>query len=146
MKIQWSQIVFNGKKVEVRLEASQVKNRTPMTLPLPDSLAKILRKQCRSEGPVFDDTNLRKAFHSAAVKVGLGTWRDPENHDAGYDGLIPHDLRRSGVRNLVRAGVSKIAMRISGHKTRHVFQRYDITSTADLHDAMAKVEKLVAKG
>lgn len=146
LKIQWSQIVFNGKKVEVRMEAAQVKNRTAMTLPLPDSLAKILRKQFRTDGPVFSDTNLRKAFHSAAVQVGLGTWRDPKNHDAGYDGLIPHDLRRSGVRNLVRAGVSEtIAMTISGHKTRHIFQRYNITSSADIHDAMAKVEKLVAK-
>jgi hypothetical protein len=50
------------------------------------------------------------------------------------------------VRNLVRAGVSEtIAMTISGHKTRHIFQRYNITSSADLHDAMARVEKLVAK-
>jgi integrase len=146
LKIEWTQIVFNGKKVEVRLEASQVKNRTAMTLPLPDSLAKILRKQFQKEGPVFDSKNLRKAFQTAAVAVGLGKWRDSKNHDAGYDGIIIHDLRRSGVRNLVRAGVSEtVAMQISGHKTRHVFQRYDITNKADLHDAMARVEKLVAK-
>lgn len=147
-KIEWSQLIFDKDKVEVRLAASQVKNRTAMTLPLPDVLGKLLRKQFRKSGPVFDSTNLRKAFQHAAVKVGLGAWRDAKGgYNSGYDGLLVHDLRRSAVRNLVRTGVSETtAMRISGHKTRAIFQRYDITSTADLHDAMARVEKLVAEG
>jgi integrase len=52
-----------------------------------------------------------------------------------------HDLRRSGVRNLRKAGVSeKEAMRISGHKTRSVFDRYNIVSTDDVMDAMRKLE------
>jgi len=62
---------------------------------------------------------------------------------AGCPGRIPHDFRRTAVRNLNRAGVPEtVAMKITGHKTRSVFDRYDITSEEDLAEAARKLEAL----
>jgi integrase len=60
---------------------------------------------------------------------------------AGFPGTLVHDLRRSGIRNLVRAGVPEgVAMSIPGHRSRSTFDRYNITSEDDLQAAAAQLD------
>jgi integrase len=60
---------------------------------------------------------------------------------SGMGRRLFHDLRRSAVRNAIRRGVDRdTVMRISGHKTGHVFSRYNIQSTDDLRAAARLIE------
>jgi len=138
LTISWPQLEFEKGRAQLWLEGNQTKNENPILLPLPLEVSEILKKLPR-EGKVFNARNLRKAFQAACVKVGLGVKTGPKVWQ--YKGLILHDFRRSGVRNLIRSGVPRrIAMRISGHLTESTFERYNIVDSTDLHEAMAKVE------
>jgi integrase len=84
----------------------------------------------------------KNAWHSACARAARGGSQDAvaELTRPQLVGRIVHDFRRTAVRNLVRAGVSEgVAMKLTGHKTRAVFERYNITSEADLRDAVGKL-------
>ena len=61
---------------------------------------------------------------------------------AGVPGLLFHDMRRTAARNFRRAGVAEgVIMRVGGWRTRSVFERYNIISQTDIHDALQKLEQ-----
>jgi len=104
--------------------------------------------------------DLRKAWATACVAAGQGHYvcdrckqtvssRTCEKcgGDARYTGRIFHDFRRTAVRNLVRARVpERVAMAISGYKTRAIFDRYNIVNEADLREAMQRTQSYLKDG
>ena len=71
----------------------------------------------------------RRAFAAAVKAAGLRR------------GLVPYDLRRSALRNMIRAGVDvSVAMKISGHRTRSTFDRYNIVDEQDVRAAISRTE------
>ena len=111
-------------------------------MPLPDTLVTML-KRLPKDGTVFDATNLRKPWHKACVSAGHRTFAEVEGKpDPRYNGLIIHDRRRSAIKNLMKAGVNeKVAMSISGHKTRDAFDRYHIVDKENVVEAMRRVQQ-----
>jgi integrase len=140
LNLKWSHV--NLRDGIVRLEPGETKNSEGRTIYMEPALwdmAKQLHKNRRMDcffvfnrdGERIDD--FRKAWGSACTS-------------AGKPGLLFHDLRRSAIRNMVRAGVpERVAMMISGHKTRSVFDRYNIVSQDDLIEAAIKRQQFTEK-
>jgi integrase len=143
MTLTWSQVDLAERLV--RLDPGTTKNDEARMIPLAGDLCEMLamRKAARDrEHPecpwvFFRDGERIRDFRAAWVRAcreaGLA-------NEQGNPTRIFHDLRRTGVRNLVRAGVpERVVMAISGHKTRAVFDRYNIVSESDLKTAAARL-------
>jgi integrase len=84
----------------------------------------------------------RRSWATACLAVGLGKEvRDIHGKlIKKKTDRIPHDFRRTAIRNLERAGVSRSdAMTMVGHKTVAVYQRYAICDETSLREAAVKL-------
>lgn len=135
LNLTWNQIDL--KENTVRLEAGESKNEEGRTIYLDSELRKIFLEQrgMRRLGCPY-------VFHRDGEKIqGFRKAWIQSCEKTGLPGRLFHDLRRTAVRNLVRSGVpERVAMQISGHKTRNVFDRYNIVSPDDLKIAASKQE------
>lgn len=139
--LRWNDL--DGDVLTLRGEHS--KNGESRSIPLLGELAEILRRRQAA----------RRIEQAGAVRVAEFIFhRDGEPvtefrkswatacKKAGVSGKLFHDLRRSAVRNMTQAGVPQaVAMKISGHKTASMFQRYNIVATDDLRTALARTEE-----
>lgn len=135
---QWRHVDFKAQ--ELRLEPGTTKNTEGRTFPFGNlaGLREVLEAQhveherLKAKGRVVPWVfhrqgkpilSMTKAFR-AACRL------------AGCPGRIPHDFRRTAVRNLERAGVPRsVAMKLTGHKTESVYRRYAIASEDDMRVA-----------
>lgn len=142
LPLEWRQV--DRKAGEVRLDAGTTKNRDGRVFPFTDGL-RMLFDALWAEGEALKKkgTICPLVFHrnGKRIKSIRGAWSKACDA-AGYPGRIPHDLRRSAVRNMERSGLSRsVAMQLTGHKTEAVYRRYAITSRADLLEGVRRLNR-----
>lgn len=162
LKMQVRQVDFDAN--EVRLDPGKTKTKRGRAVTMTPTIRALLTECARGKQP--DDllftrakgqpvNDFRSAWHRLCVLSGVGHMVCPDcdqivakgkcscgGRRLRYRGLTVHDLRRTAVRNMVRAGIPEhTAMAISGHKTRSVFDRYDIVDQRDISNAMLKLEQ-----
>ena len=147
LSLTWDDVDRANGVVTLRPEFS--KNKEPRELPLANpGLQGIIERRWNARlvmtenGPLVVD----RLFHrdGKPVKVLRRCWASACKK-VGRPDLLFHDLRRSAVRNMVKAGVrEKVAMRITGHKTRSMFDRYHIVDDRDVREALKATEAAFA--
>jgi integrase len=141
LPIEWRQIDWTGRVV--RLDPGTTKNTEGRTFPFTAALETLLKAQR------VEHDRLAKAgrivpyvFHRDGVRIlDIRRAWTSACKAAGAPGRIVHDFRRTAVRNLERAGVSRsAAMAMVGHKTEAIYRRYAIVDAGALRDAAAKID------
>lgn len=141
LPLEWRNVDL--KAGTVTLDPGTTKNGAGRTLYLTAALRALLEAQ-RAIADTFKakDRIVLYVFHRNGKRISdfYTAWR-AACVAAGCPGKLLHDFRRTAVRNYVRAGVpERVAMALSGHKTRAVFDRYDIVSPGDLRAAATTLD------
>jgi integrase len=127
----------------VRLRPEMSKNREGRALVLSKPLRDLIERRWHARA-----LGLTLVFHRDGRSLDnfKDTWRRGCKA-AGLPRKLFHDLRRTAVRNMVRAGIpERVAMQMSGHKTRSVFDRYNIVSETDLRQAAERLAAYIEAG
>ena len=118
------------------LFAGATKNCKPRKVAMPSDVRAAVEACCagkESDSHVFTWPNGKQILDFRA------SWAKACK-EAGVAGLRFHDLRRSATRNIIRKGVpATVAMKITGHLTRAVFDAYDVTADQDLLEAAERI-------
>ena len=137
LRIKWSQVDLQAQTIWME---GRKRNRKPepVAVPIYGDMAKFIEMQPPTSEYLFGRGS--KPIRDFRESWALACQR------AGVPGLLFHDLRRTAVRNLRRAGVAEtVIMKITGHLTRSVFDRYNITDHTDTLDAGRKAQEFLAK-
>jgi integrase len=140
-KVQSPQADFEAG--EIKLAGGQTKAKRPRTLPICGDMEIWHRSQYANQ----PEANPWVFYGARNRPVGdhLTGWTEACQR-VGFEGLLFHDLRRSAVRNMERAGIPRaVAMAISGHRTESVYQRYDIVSQGDTSKRPRKSSQITRK-
>jgi len=147
--LTWDQV--DRKLGIIRLEPGETKNDDARIAYLDEEEKEIIAEQWELRKQVFSKRGkllpwvFLNRYGSERLKQFHKSWKKA-CETAGVPYKFFHDFRRSAVRNMVRAGVPEnVAMKISGHKTRSVFERYNIVNDADLIEASKKRAEYLEK-
>jgi integrase len=145
LPLEWRNVDWKAR--EVRLDAHTTKNGEARTFPFTTEIETILT------GQVVEHERLKKAgtvcpfiFHrdGKSIREFRTAW-ERACTEAGCPGKLIHDMRRSTVRRLERAGVPRsTAMQMVGHKTESIYRRYAIVDPAMLREAAARLDAWAA--
>jgi integrase len=130
----------------LRLDPGEGKTREGRMFPLTPELREVLAAQLERTRALELATGkiIPRLFHREGAPIGSfrKTWLTA-CRKSGVPGRIPHDFRRSAVRNLERAGVPRsAAMAMVGHRTQSIYSRYAIADESMLRDGAEKLAAL----
>jgi integrase len=142
LPLQWRQVDFTTG--EIRLDPGTTKNGEERVFPMTAELRALLERQQELRDGLREQGELCPwVFHRQGRPVRTFRWAwEISCRHAGCPGRLLHDLRRTAVRNLVRAGIpERVAVQMTGHKTRSVFERYNAVSDGDLRAAVGTLDR-----